>query len=266
MKHIMMKKKLIKSVSLIILSLTTLAFMSGCVTTDADGATTQEVVTPASEKAEIYADLATGYMKKKQYETAKGELEKALAVSPNHSKSNYIMGLLLIEIEEYHKVEPFMARAVQSDPQNSAAAHDFGAFLCQTGKELKAVTYFDKAVANPFFNRPELSLMRAGECLKNAGQTKKAESYLKKSLDLNPRLQPSLLNLARIKYDNESYLSARAYIERYFAITKPQPGPLMLGYNIESKLNAKDVAEDYRTKILENFPSSNEAKSLRNKS
>jgi len=243
-----------------------LTFMSACITTNGDGETTEEEVTPDIEKAEIYADLAIGYMEKEKYETAKGELEKALRIAPNHSKSNYIMGLLLIEIKEYDKVEPFMVKAVQSDPENSSAAHDFGTFLCQRGSELRSVAYFDKAVANPFFHRPELSLMRAGECLNKVGETTKAERYLKKSLDLDPHLGPSLLNLAKIKYNEGSYLSARAYIERYVAITNPQPAELLLGYEIELKLKANDVADDYRKKILENFPSSPQAKSLRDKS
>ena len=123
--------------------------------------------------------------------------------------------------------------------------------------------YFDKAVNNPYFKRPELSLMRAGECLNKAGQPKKAEEYLKKSLAINARLKPSLFNLAKIKYDAASYLSARAYIERLFAITKPQPASLLLGYQIESKLKADDVASQYRTRLLERFPASDQARSLR---
>ena len=246
--------------------LTSVLFVSGCVTTDGDGAKRDEEATPIDEKADIYAELATGYMKKEQYSVAQQELEKALSIAPNHSQSNYVMGLLMIEIEEYDRVEAFMVRAVQSDPKNSAAAHDLGTFLCQTGKEERSVIYFDRAVANPFFNRPELSLMRAGECLNKIGKLDRAETYLKKSLEFNSNLQPSLLNLAKIKYDQASYLSARAYIERYFAITKPQPAALYLGYQIESKLNAKDVAEKYRTAILEEFPSSNQARTLRNKS
>jgi len=247
----------------IVFGLVITALLSGCVTTDGDGAKTTEVVTPADEKADIYAQLAVGYMQKKQYKIAEGELEKALAISPNHSQSNYIMGLLLIEIEEYDHVERFMARAVEYDERNSHAAHDLGKFLCQTGKELRSVEYFDKAVDNPFFKRPELSLMRAGECLYKIGRVKESEVYLKKSLKINPRLKPALFNLAKIKYEAQSYLSARAYIERYFAITKPQPAALLLGYQIELQLKAQDVAAKYRSQLLELFPASSQAKSLR---
>ena len=69
--------------------------------------------------------------------------------------------------------------------------------------------------------------------------------------------------MAKIKYDTQSYLSARAYIERFNAITKPQPASLLLGYQIELKLNANDVAQKYRAQLLDDFPASSQARSLR---
>jgi len=237
--------------------------LSACVTTNSDGATTTEVETPVEKKADIYAELARGYMNEKQYEIAERELRKALNISPNHSVSNYMMGLLMIETEQYDRVETFMERAVTSDASNSSASHDFGVFLCRRGQELRSIKYFDKAAANPYFERPELSFMRAGECLYKVGQTQRSEVYLKEALKVNKHMRPALLNLAKIKYEAQSYLSARAYIERYLAITKPQPEPLLLGYKIEMELKARDVAEKYRVMLLENFPGSREARGLR---
>ena len=214
--------------------------LTACVTTNSDGATTTEVETPLSKKVDIYAELGRNYMQQKQYKIAEQELTKALEISPNHSDSNYIMGLLMIETKQYKRVEPFMLKAVQNNTANSSAAHDLGVFLCQTGQENKSIKYFDKAVNNPYFKRPEMSLMRAGECLNKVGDSARAETYLKEALKRNSRMRPALLNLAKIKYDNQSYLSARAYVERYLAITKPQPAALLLAYKIESELNAND--------------------------
>jgi len=217
---------------------------------------------PKSDKALIHAQLARGYMKQKQYAVAKSELDKALRVNSNHSDSNYVMGLLMLELKQYEEAETHFSRAVKGDPNNSSAAHDFGMFLCQIGKERKAVEYFEKAVDNPLFERAELSYMRAGECLSKIGD-EKAEAYLKQALNVNPRLRPALYRLAVIKHQEASYMSARAYIERYFAITKPQPASLLLAYKIESSLNATEVANEYRTKLLEGFPGSSEASALR---
>jgi len=241
-------------------------FLSACITTDGNGATTTKTVTPDNKKADIYAELARNYMMQEQYQVAESEISKALDIMPNHSESNYIMGLLMIETQQYARVEPFMERAVENDQGNSSAAHDFGVFLCKTGQELRSVSYFDKAVSNPYFERPELSLMRAGECLSKVDQPVRAEQYLKQALKRNSRMRPALINLAQIKYDTQSYLSARAYVERYFAITKPQPAALLLAYKIESELGANDVANKYRTQLLESFPASKQARDLRTRS
>lgn len=237
--------------------------LSACVTTGTgDSGAKSNSNAPVSDKALIHAQLARGYMQQKQYAVAKTELEKALRIDAKHSDSNYVMGLLMLELKQYEEAETHFARAVKSNPENASAAHDFGMFLCQIGKERKAVEYFEQAVDNPLFDRAELSYMRAGECLAKIGDDK-AEAYLKQALKINPRLRPALFRLAAMKHDDESYFSARAYIERYLAITKPQPAALLLAYKIESSLKATEVADKYRSQLLESFPGSVQASNLR---
>lgn len=221
-----------------------------------------DVRAKADAQALIHTKLARGYMQQGQFSTAKDSLNTALRISPNHSDSNYVMALLMAQLKQYSKAERYFTRAINSNRENSEAAHDFGTFLCQIGKGLKAKKYFDIAVSNPLFNRAELSYMRAGECLANIGDSQ-AEEYLKKALAINPRLAPALFRLARLKYDTQSFMSSRAYIERLFAITDAQPESLLLAYQIESTLNASDVAEQYRTQLLKSFPASEQARSVR---
>ncbi|MFT5573280.1 MAG: type IV pilus assembly protein PilF [Cryomorphaceae bacterium] len=248
---------------LIVLALIALMFITACASSgnSRDRSNTQLV----SDNAMIHAQLAKGYLQQKQYAVAKEELEIALRMDPNHSDANYILGLLMMELEQYEDAEKYLRKAVRSDKSNSPAAHDLGTFLCQRGDLDAAVDYFEIAVANPFFDNAELSYMRAGECLARAGNDK-AEVYLKKAIVLNPRMRPALYRMAVLKHNARSYLSARAYIERYFAITKPQPASLLLAYKIESKLKANDVAARYRLELLEQFPGSSEASGLRKQS
>lgn len=224
--------------------------------------TLSEARLKADAKAFTHTKLARGYMEQGQYSTAKDSLKTALSISPHHSDTNYVMALLMVQLKQYPEAEKYFTRAVASNRENSPAAHDFGTFLCQTGKPLEAKKYFDIAVANPLFNRSELSLMRAGECLA-AIDSEEAEVYLKKALSINPRLAPALYKLARMKFDGKNYLSSRAYIERLFAITEPQPESLLLAYQIESSLNAHDVAAEYATKLMRGFPASTQARSIR---
>lgn len=215
-----------------------------------------------TDKAMVHARLAKSYLQQKQYAVAKTELQKALRISPSHSESNYVMALLMLELGDYQVAEKHFSKAVRADPENSSAAHDFGMLLCQTGSEARSIEYFEAAVSNPLFDRSDLSYMRAGECAAQIGDAR-AEGYLKRALSINPRLQAALYQLASIKFTEKSYLSARAYIERFMAITKPQPAALMLAHKIELALNANEVAEQYRVQLLEEFPGSEQARLLR---
>ena len=249
----------------VIISVLVAFLLSACATTSSTPSQPRTVTNAQAKKdanSLVHTNLAQEYMRQNQMSTAKSELEEALRFNPNHSYSNYVMALLMMQLKQYPEAEKYFTRSIESDMENSSAAHDFGVFLCQTGKESKSIKYFEIAVSNPLFDRAELSYMRAGECLSKINDPK-AEQYLKKALSINSRLRPALLRLAVIKQQTRSHLSARAYIERYFAITEPQPESLLLAYQIESSLNAHDVAKTYRKQLLTNFPSSEQARSLR---
>lgn len=238
------------------------SFLAACVSTSDAPKSRKDLDAAKANKAMTHTKLARGYLQQKQYSTAKASLDRALEIYPQHSDSNYVMALLMNRLEQYEDAEKHYARAVKYDRENSAAAHDFGVFLCQLGKVERAIEYFEIAVSNPLFSRAELSYMRAGECLTKIRDAR-AEQFLKKALSLNPSLRPALYRLASLKYDQASYMSARAYIERFFAITNPQPAALLLAYKIESNLNAQDVAGEYKRSLLSDFPGSKEAATLR---
>jgi len=242
-----------------VFSLITLLSLTACVSTAPSVSSANR---PESDNAMAHAKLAQGYLSQKQYAVAKEELDEALRINPNHSQSNYVMALLMLELQQYEVSEGHFARAIDADPDNSAAAHDFGTYLCQTGRERDAVKYFDIATSNPLFDQAVLSYMRAGECLARI-KDPTAETYLQRALGINSQLGPALYQLALIKYEAAEYLSARAYIQRFLAINNPQPASLLLAYKIESSLNATDFANEYRSQLLEQFPGSQQAREAR---
>jgi len=239
-----------------------LVFVGACASTGSISGSRDKSGDDGTDNALIHAQLARGYLEQNQYAIAKTELELALRIDPNHSDSNYVMALLMMELKQYDSAEKHFAKAVKYDLENSSAAHDYGMLLCQINRERESVKYFEIAASNPLFDRSELSYMRAGECLARIRDSD-AEKYLKRALEVNPKLRPALYRLAVIKHEERAYFSARAYIERFFAITKPQPAALLLAYKIESKLKAHDVASKYRTALMEGFPGSTEASQLR---
>ena len=257
----MINMRIVLNTSKIVVILLSMS-IAACGTTGSSRSSNGSSAARSGDNALIHARLARGYLQQKQYAVAKEELEKALKMDPNHSDSNYVMALLMMELEQYDSAEKYFARAVRSNRENASAAHDFGMFLCKIGKERESVEYFEIAASNPLFASPELSYMRGGECLARINDPS-AAVFLKRALSINPRLKPALYRLAKLQYDARSYFSARAYIERYMAITKLQPAALLLAYKIESSLKATEVAEQYRTTLLEEFPGSSQASSLR---
>ena len=240
--------------------LTCLGLLSGCAQTTTTPEQPQEWST--AERADVHAQLAAQYMERNALTTAYNELEKALAIYPNHSRSNYVMAVLQTRLKEYELADQYYKRALKSDPKNSEAAHDYGIFLCDQGKTDQALTSFKQALGNPLYTGVMLTNLRAGECLMTAEQDAEAEQYFKAVLTVNPNISQALFNMAEINYKRENFLSARAYIERFFSVNAETPESLLLAARIETALVAPEVADDYARRLKAKFPSSDEVRQL----
>ena len=215
-----------------------------------------------NKRADVSAQLAVSYMQRNQLEVAREELEHALEIVPDHSAANHAMAALQERLGNYKNAEIHYVRALRSDAENSQAAHDYATFLCRRGRVQDAILQYEKALSNPLYRQPEMSNLRAGECLMFHDNISAAEPYFKKALRINPRLSSALYHMANINYLRKNYFSARGFIERHFAIVAKTPKSLLLAYKIETKLRAPKVAEQYASLLRSEFASSREAKEL----
>ena len=214
------------------------------------------------KRADVRTDLAVSYMQRNQLEVAREELEQALEIQPDHSRANHAMAALQDRLGNDDLAEEHYRRAVRSDPENSTAAHDYGTFLCRRDRVSEALRQFEKALANALYRQPEITQLRAGECLIRAGDVSSAEEYFGQALRLNPRLPLALYHMASINFERHNYLSARAYIERYFSLAPDNPRSLLLAVKIEDSLQSPDVADAYAARLRNKFASSKEAQEL----
>ncbi len=219
-------------------------------------------VAAASKQADIRTQLAISYMQRNQLEVAREELEHALKLAPDHSEANHAMAALQERLGNNNQAERHFRQAVRSDAENSQAAHDFGTFLCRRGRVQEALEQYETALSNPLYRQPDITNLRAGECLITQGNAKAAEPYFRKALRINPGLSLALYHMADINFRRENYLSARGYIERYFSIAPKTPESLLLAYKIEQKLNVPKVAEEYASLLRGKFAGSKQAQEL----
>lgn len=232
-----------------------------CATVEPD---TADAPQDADSRAAVHTQLALGYLQRNQKQTALDELEEALALAPDHSQANYVMAMLQSQLDNTATANRHYRQALESNPQNSIAAHDYAIFLCKQGKVEEAIEYFESALDNPLYERRTLTNLRAGECLMNIRTDRRgAQPYFQAALDANPRLAGALYYMADIAFANGNFLAARGYIERYFAVAPDTPQSLLLAVKIESRLNDEEVAREYATRLRKKFASSDEAKKLK---
>jgi type IV pilus assembly protein PilF len=167
--------------------------------------------------------------------------------------------LLYQRLGENEKAEKHFKQAVQRAPEYSEAQNNFGVFLCQQGRYDDAEERFLTAIKNPLYNSAAFALENAGMCAIRKPDLELVESYFRKALQRDPTLSKSLLQMAQISYQQQDYLQARAYIERYQSAAQWSPQALYLAIQTENRLNDQNAVASYILLLKSRFPDSDEA-------
>ena len=72
----------------------------------------------------------------------------------------------------------------------------------------------------------------------------------------------SLYALAELKFNQQDYLGARAFLQRYFDVASASPQSLWLGVRIERQLGDEGAARGYAAQLRQRFPSAHETELL----
>ncbi len=233
--------------------LTTVVLLAACASTD------DKDEKEARKAAETNTALGRGYMDRGQYEIALEKLKRAVAFDKTYAPAHTLLGVLYETIGETEDAGREYKLAVHYAPENGEVNNNYGAWLCATGKREQADEYFITAVDDPFYPTPAIALSNAGNCALAQGDLDKAETFLRQSLDYDNKLGSSLLPMAEVSYRNGSYLTARAFLQRYEAVAEMDEESLYLGYRIESRLGDEASAERYRIELIEQHPGSDQA-------
>lgn len=209
--------------------------------------------------AEINTQLGVEYMRQGENEVALRKLERALEADPRYARAHEAMGLLYARIGESAKAEENFRRATALAPEDSSIMNNYGLFLCQQNRREEADALFGRALANPLYATPQLVYTNAGTCARGGGDLDKAEAYYRDALQRDPELGPALYGMAEIHFERARYLPARAYLQRFEAVSDPSPESLWLGVRIERRLGDRDAEASYAVALANRFPDSREA-------
>ena len=248
----MMKTKLI-----IVFAIVTL--LNACVT-DPAGPYGDSDLKAASR---INAKLGLGYMMQGNNELALTKLKKALKEDDSDEDAHLYMAELYKRLDEEDRADKHYNRALEILPTSVPILNNYGVFLCRYHHYEKSMAIFKKLLKNPLFKTKSHTYENMGLCASQQGNTKLAEDYFRKALRFNGRLPESLIHLAQISFDNQSFLSAYGFYQRYIEVGKQTPQSLWLGILLEKHNGNKNALASYSLLLKNMFPASKEAEFLK---
>lgn len=210
---------------------------------------------PTKKRAvEVQIELGRSYMDRGQLETAHEAFKKALSLDPDSVDANTLMAVLYERIDRAEGAEKYYRRAVELDAEDGATNNNYGAYLCRLRRYEEADRYFVRALDDPFYKTPQSALANAGVCARLAGDAAKAEVYFRKAIEADPRNAGALYELARISFDKQDFMRARAFVQRLESISPPDAAALELAARIEERLGDAGAAAKYRERLKTEFP------------
>ena len=191
------------------------------------------------------------------------KLNKALEFDPNYVPAHTVLAVVYERINDLPNAELHYRKAQALAPAKGDTNNNLGLFLCsREGKAAEAMPYFQKAVADPFYQTPSLAWTNAGTCLTRSRDFAGAEVDFRKAIEIDPQNAEALYQLANVLYLQNDAFRARAFIQRFDALGQPSAVALKLGHDIESRLGNKDAALNYSRRLQSQFPDSEQARAL----
>ena len=213
-------------------------------------------------RAKVHTELAALYYSRGNMGVALEELRTAAESDQNYAPAHGMFGVVYMELRENKLAEQSFERALKLSPNDPDINHNYGWFLCQTGREKDSTRYFLQALRNPLYPTPWRSYASAGICAVRTDDLPQAEDFFQRALKMEPDETTSLLNLSQIRYRQGKMEEARRMLSRYNKIVEPSAESLWLALRVERKLGERVAEQSLATQLRRRFPGSPEFQAL----
>lgn len=240
-----------------------LSMLGACVQQTGLSGEGKEIMTESDEpegrkRARLRIELASGYYENGQTVVALDHIKQALQADPSFSPAYVLRGLVYMRLNEKAQAEESFRRAIEVNPQDADARHNYGWFLCQQGRHAEAIKSFDGALASPLYGGQAKTLMAKGVCQVRMGQLAEAERSLARSYELDASNPVAAYNLANLLFRRGDDNRAQFYIRRLNNSEQANAESLWLGIRVERRLNNMQAAQQLALQLERRFPNSPE--------
>jgi type IV pilus assembly protein PilF len=214
-------------------------------------------------QANTNMQLAIEYMKLGKLASARDFMETALSQDPGNADVQMTAGIVYERLNEKAKAEraySTMYRLGKGDPN---IQNTYAGFLCRTGKVAAGEKLFVEVARSPLYQTPEVALVNAGVCVREAGNLVDAERYFNQALAIRPNLPEAMLQLGNVDFDRGDAAQALEMVQKYLAVNPATAEVLWLGFRAERKLGDTTAAAGYARRVQTEFPNSEQALMMR---
>jgi type IV pilus assembly protein PilF len=244
-----------------------LMLLAGCASQPEDpphdtGTIIGEVGDPRN-RARLHTELAGLYYSAGNFGVALEELRAAQSADSGYAPTYSMFGLVYMQLKENTRAEDSFERALRLSPNDADINHNYGWFLCQSGREPASIKYFLHAIRNPLYPTPWRSYSAAGYCtMKKEPKSKDAEVFFERALKLEPDDPAALLYLGQIRYNQGNIGEARRLVARHNKVVTPGPESLWLALRIERRLGERMQEQALANQLRRRYPDSAEHQAL----
>ena len=231
--------------------------LSGCVSSTTTGSIEREA---SDDAAEYNYELGRNYLQNEKFELARDRLQRAVEIDPRMAKAYMALGMTYEALDNLRLATDSYEKAVRIAPRDFNILNSYAVFLCKQQDYTGARRYFDRAANHPENDDAERTFTNAGLCMAQKPDLEAAEALFREALEHKSTYGEALLQLCLLKFREEDYLSARAFLQRFMASNRTTAGVLFLAAEIEGRLGNDRGRTEYVNRLLREFPESPEAR------
>lgn len=251
----MHNNKLNKLLRVILVSLTALVLISGCV---ADGKGKPARPVDKAKALELHIKLAQGYIDKGNRESARHHLRKATELNKNSPAATETLARLYQLEGEPKLAEETFKKAIKSKKNFTLARNNYGAFLFGAKRYEEALIQFELAAEDLDYDDRASALVNVGRTSLLLGKNERAKAALEHASVLDRGMAEAHIELADINFQNREYALAKQHLDKYQALGQVSPRSLLLAIRLERVFGNKDKEASHLLMLKNRFPYSKE--------
>lgn len=210
-------------------------------------------------RARARTDLAAGYLRNGQYAVALEETRRAVSIDPGFADAYGMLGLIYMGLGERAQAEENFQRSLKLEPAGPDLNNNYGWYLCQTSRELEAMAYFQRALADPLYSTPEKANQNAGICYLQLKDYPNAERFLRRAFELDASNASTKYELARLYLATGRVDRAEFYYGLLTKSVQPSATSVWLGLRIARAQGNLRSESQFASELRQLYPSSPEA-------